>query len=538
MGSTRTKHILFLTALLLAVLGVFLRRAFSIDDPLFIWVARHIQSDPWNPYGFKVNWYNSALPISEVAKNPPLISYVLAFAAGFLGWSEPALHFVMILASIAVAIGTYLIAERLCAQPLVATLAGILTPVFLVSSLNVMSDIPMLAFWVFAVYLWMKGLDETNHRALAIAAILAGMSALTKYFGMALMPLLLVYSIYKKRTVGAWLLYLLIPMAMLAWYQWKTEHLYGRGLLLDAAVYTDIGKSELAKFPAAKTYADFVFAGGCIATVLFFAWHLWSRRIVVIGLAFAAALAFIFTNLSTFGFFRFPSSALTHALLCIQLGVWGVAGFSLVALAVSDVQQRQDADSLLLFLWIIGTFIFAGFVNWTLNGRSILPMTIPAGILIARRLEIRKVPSGIAPLMAALLLSFAVAWADTAFADTARSAAATVWGSYGNRRAVWFQGHWGFQYYMQEMGAIPIDVKTSVPFVGDVAVMPSTNSNLFEMGKNWPLLSRFEIPSTPWLSTVNSTIGAGFYSDFSGPLPFAIGAVPPERFTILEIVGK
>src|SRR5439155_21133966 len=125
----------------------------------------------------------------------------------------------------------------------IETLAGILTPVFVVCSHSLMFDVPMLAFWVFAVYFWMKGLDGTNHRALALAGLLAGMSAITKYFGIALIPLLLVYTIYKKRAIGGWLVYLAIPIAMLAWYQWKTEQLYGRGLLLDAAIYTDIGKS-------------------------------------------------------------------------------------------------------------------------------------------------------------------------------------------------------------------------------------------------------------------------------------------------------
>jgi hypothetical protein len=260
-------------------------------------------------------------------------------------------------------------------------------------------------------------------------------------------------------------------------------------------------------------------------------------------LILAGAAALVFMNLSAVGSFRFPSDATTHLLLSIQLGIWGTAGLSLIALAATDLYKNKDADSLLLFLWTIGTFLFAGFINWTLNARSILPMTIPAGILIARRLEIQGMAAGratlprpLAPLLAAFVVSFAVAWADTGFADTAKTAAAKIHASYGNSRVVWFQGHWGFQYYMEQLGATPIDVRTSDAAAGDVVVVPTTNANLFEMGKNWPVRSIFEIAPLTWLSTTNARLGAGFYADVLGPLPFAVGTVPPERFTVFEII--
>jgi hypothetical protein len=142
----------------------------------------------------------------------------------------------------------------------------------------------------------------------------------------------------------------------------------------------------------------------------------------------------------------------------------------------------------------------------------------------------------LAPLLGALAVSLAVAWADTGFADTAKTAAAKIHASYGNSRVVWFQGHWGFQYYMEQLGATPIDVKTSQAAAGDIVVVPTTNTNLFEMGRNWPVRSIFEIAPLNWLSTTNARIGAGFYADIWGPLPFAVGTIPPERFTVFEVV--
>ncbi len=168
--------IIFLTIVLLVLFIAFTRRAFHIDDPLFIWTARHIQTNPTNPYGFSVNWYGLDMPMWEVAKNPPLVSYYILLAASMLGWSEPALHFAFMVPALAAAIGMYLIARRFCRYPLLAVLAGLLTPVFFVSTLTVMSDMMMLAFFVFAVHFWIKGLDSNSYGCLALAGLLIGIS--------------------------------------------------------------------------------------------------------------------------------------------------------------------------------------------------------------------------------------------------------------------------------------------------------------------------------------------------------------------------
>ena len=44
---------------------------------------------------------------------------------------------------------------------------------------------------------------------------------------------------------------------------------------------------------------------------------------------------------------------------------------------------------------------------------------------------------------------------------------------------LWFQGHWGFQYYAQEIGAKPLDVTRSVVDNGDVLVVPKSAPNIF-----------------------------------------------------------
>ncbi len=528
---------LIVALLPLILLLPFANRAFSIDDPLYIWAAKNIQAHPADPYGFLVNWYGTDMPMSEVTKNPPLASYYMALAASLFGWSELALHLAFLLPAFAVGAGAYRLARRFCANPTLAALAGLLTPVFFVSSVTVMCDVIMLAFWVWAVYFWMKGLESDNHLALGLAALLIPLAALTKYFGMALIPLLLLYSIIKRRRVGWWAVHFIIPIAVLAWYQWTTQHLYGRGLLLDAAEYAR--ERQVLSIP--KMYVDFAFAGGCVASVLFFARHLWSRAALLFALWFAVVVAFVISSLNALGSSPLPTAEGARWLLAGQLAAWGPAGVSLMVLAGLDLHRNRNAESLFLFLWLIGTFVFAGFVNWSTNGRSILPMAVPAGILIVRRLEQRfprsnLLPTAAVPLVLAGALSLAVTWADSKFADTGRVAPSKVLEKYPlSGRKVWFQGHWGFQYYMEQLGAKALNVTEATEIVpGDIVVVPATNTNTHEMTEEWAVVREvIEVPSGRWLATMGN--GAGFYADVFGPLPFAFGSIPPERFTIVGV---
>src|SRR5580765_2880953 len=61
-GLPTRSAIIVLMALLLVLFLPFARRAFHIDDPMFIWSAKQIQNSPGNPYGFAVNWYGYGMP--------------------------------------------------------------------------------------------------------------------------------------------------------------------------------------------------------------------------------------------------------------------------------------------------------------------------------------------------------------------------------------------------------------------------------------------------------------------------------------------
>jgi hypothetical protein len=214
---------------------------------------------------------------------------------------------------------------------------------------------------------------------------------------------------------------------------------------------------------------------------------------------------------------------------------------SVLALAVADLVRRRDAQVWLLGLWVLGTFVFAAFCNWTVNARSLLPMTPAVGILIARRLG-QGIPAGggtwshgvILSLAASASLAVWVTRSDFLLTAAVRRCAEQICARYGRETGtLWFQGHWGFQYYMQSFGASALDVKHSPLRPGDGLVVPSNNTNpLPPNPERVELLEVLTVPGPRWLTTWNTATGAGFYASVWGPLPFAFGRVPPEGASV------
>ena len=516
-----------------------------MDDPLFLWIGRQIQAHPANPYGFSVNWYGYEAPISEVAKNPPLASYYLAFLASAFGWTEAALHIGFLLPAAGAALAVYFLARELCAHPLLAALSAVFTPVFLVSSTTVMADVPLLACWTWAVYFWVRGLRLGSQGSLALAGCFVALAALSKYFGIFLIPLLAVYALAKRRGPGWELAHLLLPAALLGVYQLATKAAYGHGLLLDAFAYATQYESQFGRWSLAKAVVGLTYLGACMSIVLCFAGQLWSMRGWMLGLAIAAAAALAIGLVGSIGHWPLPAG--TGPWVALQVGLWMSVGAGVLALAVGDFARRRGAEELLLLVWSVGTAIFAIFGNWSTNGRVLLPVVPAVAILLVRRLEERGVlvtstgARGVwISLAAGAVLSLAVAAADAGIAGSAREAARDIGaGRAGSHRTIWFEGHWGFQYYMEAQGAHALVVNRSSLSVGDALILPRNNTNVFWPAPPWARHVETRTYRSPrWLSTMSPALGAGFYTDYWGPLPFAFGPAPPESYEVFEVAGQ
>ncbi len=534
-----------IVALTFAALAPFLNKAFHIDDPVYIRVAQQIVEHPLDPYGFEMNWYGTAMLVHEFNQNPPGVSYYLALAGWLFGWGERALHGAMLLPAIALNLGVYALARRFTARPMTAVLVSFLTPAILVSSTNVMTDVLMLAFYVWAIAAFVYGIKPGNVWLLAASGALMGAAFFTKYFGITLLPLLFVYGVMEKRKAGPWLVTLVIPLALVLAYQGWTTALYGRGLFSAATAYASgqsaAGSSQSA---IAMGFAALCFTGGCFFSALFFTPMLWSRRGWIAG-ALIAGVAVLVPLMPG----SFVSPALTEfldlsAVSIVLIAVFIAGGVQIVTLAALEL-RRRNAEGVLLFCWCVGTLAFAAYMNWTVNARSLLPLGPVAGILVARRLEERGLEKkGVGwPRREALAhvcagaMALWVALGDYQFAEVARVAAARV-KEYQANATVYFQGHWGFQYYMEAAGIPAQDFVHSPIKAGDIIAIPWNNTNTqFYPPDQVQQIDSLSYPLRGFMATTNISVGAGFYSHGYGPLPFVIGPVPNEVVWVYRVRG-
>jgi 4-amino-4-deoxy-L-arabinose transferase-like glycosyltransferase len=517
-------------------------RAFHIDDTLFIRAAQQIAKHPLDPYGFQINWDGVLTSMADVTQNPPLSSYYTALVGTLFGWSEWALHCGFLLVAIALVLGTYRLAARFTRAPLLAALMTLLCPGVLVSASSVMCDTMMLALWLWAVILWIEGIERKSAVCLAFSSLLIAACALTKYFGVSLLPLLLVYTLMRRSLRAA--LWLLVPVAILAWYQQWTAGLYGHGLLFGAADFAATQRAATTGSELAVGIVGLSFAGGCGIFGLLYAPLLWSRRNIAVTalLSIIASASIMYGGLSIGLRIGGPEAERSHVLTGIELAFFIAAGVSLLALAMRSIWKDRLAGSVLLSLWVLGTFLFAAYVNYTVNARSVYPLIPAAAVLLMRRLDAANILSERRTMSAVAILivisgafSFWVAAGDAALANSARQAAALSVSKAGGA-TVWFEGHWGFQYYMEALGARELDFSNLELKPGDFVVVPSNNIQIRSVPPQLVAARySFDLPLNNWVTTVSWQLGAGFYASYWGPIPFAVGRVPRESYTIFRI---
>jgi hypothetical protein len=533
--ASATGELALLAALTVACLAPFASKPLHEDDPLFFWSAQRIVAHPLDPYGFDVDWYVSWQPMAQVTQNPPATSYFMALAGLVGGWSPVALHVAFLLPALGVVLGTWLLARRFSTRPLLSGLLVLASPGFVVSATTLMSDVPMLALWMLAAALWVEGIDG-DRTGLRIAAIVAAAACvLTKYAGIAIGPLLLVYGL-ARRGVGRWLVELApLPLVVLAYQAW-TRMQYGEAHLSGAIAYArENGGASLHDGLIALSFLG----GSALVAAPLAPLVAGGPTTVVAALAAAAAAAALVVGGASWWTAGWQSAL---APVAAHFGPFVFAGVAILGLAALDVRRRRDAAAAMLALWVGGIVVFAGFLNWTTNVRAVLPAIPAVAVLLARaadhRLGAAPLP-GLARVTIALALAVGlwVARGDAALAGAQVRAADVVHRMRSGRGPLWFMGHLGFQAAMQDAGARPFDAEKTVLYTGDVVVVPANNTGVVALPESMPKrIETVEVPVGGGGTTMSGPRGAGFYSSIWGPLPYRLDPPPPERFWVVDVV--
>jgi 4-amino-4-deoxy-L-arabinose transferase-like glycosyltransferase len=538
--AANARSLLLLLLLSTALLVPFLGKPLHLDDPMYVWTAERIAQHPGDFYGLDVNWCYTREPMARANDNPPLVSYALAAAGALLGWSEPALHGAMLGAALLAVAGVWVLARRLGAPPFLAGLGLLAMPGFLVSSTTLMADVLATALWTWAVVAWVRGLQEEATGWLLTGALLAGLCLLTKFVGLALLPLLFAYAALKYRRLDRRMLLLAVPLGVALLYRARMLARYG------VDPFRAVGSFALEMRQASKASAfelpwlGLGYLGGtCLPALLLAGWIFRRRGWAACAVLFVAVGAGLLL-VGSFSGVEFRSAEGTRLNLLLHLSAFMTGGAIVLALAWQHVARTRSAEAILLGLWIGGIFLFASFFNWSTNVRSILPATPAVAIMLASELQRQDRARGqlipLALLGLSMLAGLLVAQGDLAYAQSARKAAIALTQEHGpGGRPLWFEGSWGFQYYMERGGASKINWDSFQVLAGDPIVRPS--SNACRGIKLSPYMAHADRKATFPLHAVASTVtgGAGFYSHLLGVVPYLFGTPLDEVYSVYHI---
>ena len=558
--------------LLILLLLPFSTKPVHIDDTVYVAIAKQILLDPFHPYQFDFNWLGQPESMWLITLHPPLHCYLLATVGYFAGLNEFVLHLLCGGLAVGCSLIMLSVASRFCEHPVLATLLTVLTPAFFVSATTLMADIPMLFFWLLAVYFAVRAANADSPAGLWLAAIAGCATAMTKYFAIAIVPLLVVYVYWvldsrdstddqggqtqpQTRPAFRPVMILFLPIVVLVgWGVYSQQQPdYGFFHPFAAAHFSTMHKTPEVLFSTTRT--TLAFLGGSLVWPLLMipmAFRLSrSLKCLVIGLLLTVVLAE--HSSQTDG----GTLTVDWARMFVFSAMAG-AGISLLVICAASCSKRRDVESLLLGLWCFGTLVFAAVVNWTVNARILVPAIFPAAVLVIRWIEtlddrkrwLSLLKYGLWPVV---LLALVLSFADHQFAGASKQfAQTTVRNLVRKGEIVLFAGHWGFQFYMEQEGAKALDhygefriagdrafEKKRLPQPGELIVYPTNNSGLESesMIMNIEKISQRPYSSLFGLHLMSRSANAGFYSTLSGSQPFGIAPDGiTDRFTVYRVV--
>jgi hypothetical protein len=545
---------LALAALVALPVLVFVNAAVGIDAPVFVAVGQQLVAHPFDPFGFDMIWDPTSPHVWEFNHNPPLYSYVLALPLALFGAWEPALHLVSALFPLVAIFAFAGIARRLCGDGFAPAIVLAATPAFLLLATTLMLDVPVLAFFLLAVYGLLRAVAGDGVRWEWLAGFACAAAGLTKYVGFSAFPLLvagLVLLSPARPGLTRWGRVLGPPMlvwggwALVTWLHYGAVHFAGGVQLVGQKSFAPAQFwNQLASVP--------VYYGGA----LLFPICVWFERvrrgrggieIAVVGLL--AGVAIVTFLLPEGKPARRVGLDLEEAMFCALAfaGACVVWGQALVPLR----RLREHTEEAFLACWLVGFFAFSAFVNWHTNAADALMAAPPALLLLFRHPETRPSPRQVGVWVALLLpLSLLLTASDVeqrnAYRDTAQKIGREIGDAPGQR---FFVGHWGFQYYLEREGfraVVPPQYERSygaseiargdwIASARNVSQLDvSRHLDRFTMRVAW----RFPVESSYPLRATQPDAGAGFYSHQSGYGPLAWSWVPVEEIGLAQVTGR
>ena len=483
-------------ALVFALRLPFLHQAIQGDDVIYLTEAEHAQIEPLHPMHAREMFRGQMLDMRGHS-HPPLNGWILGGLIALFGEvREVPFHLAYTVFSLIAAMAMWSLARRFSKQPFLATLLFCAVPAFVVNGNSFESDLPLLAFWMSAVALFVYAVDRESIWPLAASMLAAALAGLTAYQAVFLTPILAIYLFEHRRAwVPGWIATLAAPVMLLSWQLWERAT---TGVMPAAALAGNLQSYNFESFAMKGPAA--------VALLVHLGWIV-SPLIVLAAIRNGSRWQWIAAALAAVGGALHDPNPLFW--LSIGCGVW---------LLTWSIGRDFPPD--FIGWWALIFFAGAVIVFFAPSARYLLPLAAPIAILTANAVSPRIAVIGLA-LQFALSLGLAIVnyqhWdAYRQFAETLRHDAAT--------HRLWINSELGFRFYLESEGGLLLGKDQPIQ-PGDL-IVTSALANPLPVGMPTAPLSQAEIrPAIPLrLISLN---GRSAYSSHSGGLrPFDISTGP------------
>jgi hypothetical protein len=530
----------------------FLGQPFHMDDNFYMDMARNAQAKPLFPNDTPYVFQGMSSPDMGSHTHPLFQTYFLATLMHFFGegpGKEWIYHLFALLYPLIAVLSFYFICARFLERPLWPSALFACSPLFLVMQHTLMTDIPMLAFWLAGVCCFIYATDQRKAGLYAASVFFQTAAMFTSYQSFALIPLLGFYNLRKKGGRKGWTALIIPPVLIVFWFLLNCIH-YKRFLWGLTLNYVQSRQPLSLDTLGVKLLSLFEYQGW-LFVFPFFVLCLLARHMKWRALVLVLLSAAILTQLKV-PEYRFMDK-------CIF--VVGFASGFFITLEMGEIAwmaiiKRRSAlgfgnlEEQFLGLWYFGFLLFCLFMLSEGSARYLLPLLPPFLICYFRKLEIFEISEYRLPtrflnsamlasgsLVISLVWGLVLAHADQEFARTYPRAARDV-SQAVDAMEFYSAGEWGFRYYLGRAGAKPLPADESLVRGGSFIAIPklavpyNIPSDLRSM--MMPVQTLQYSPKTP-LRILDWQTPAGFYSTGWGLLPFSYSRKTLEEIDVFQV---
>lgn len=482
-----------------------------VDDAAYLAFAGQLAEHPLDPYGGMLFWYSEPQPTNEILL-PPVVPYWLALGRAIVGsdvillklWMFP---FALLLAhSLAILLRRF---SEPIARPLLASV--MLGPAVL-PMVNVMLDIPALALGLSSIAVVALSGERRSLGLAIVAGILAALAARSTSCISTVPVILFLYSVFLGRWWCGLTAVIVAVGGFVGWEAWLTAK-YGVGhfmfhfreqqgytaYLMEREIpnATSIEKvwfvieTKFRLFQPLMGYVGWLGFGVGLSAAL-------AVRIprVVIGLGvMASAAGFVAVCITPWSegvLVVDPETRVAKLDLAEAVFVTfgSIIGFLVVASLAPLLIERTDTHSYRLrrdpIAWFLAAWFLVELAAYFIltpfpGGRRVISLVVVGTVLTGRVVDYRiragsewLLPtvslSAAATIVTGLMLYCVDTW-DAMPEKAGPEAAVRTIGEQGTA-TLWFQGHWGFQYYCESAGMKLVDPGRSTLHEGDWLLVP------------------------------------------------------------------